>query len=89
MSETRIDWSITVRALALLGYECKLPEGFDALSTEGQLEVWDHVVANYMTCEMHCAWKGGGPCISMECPRRVLRRASLTALPLARRPPHA
>lgn len=83
----RIDWNVTAQAFALLGYRFEPPHGFDHMTTEAQLALWDAFLDEYMRCELMCPWKGGGPCISSECPRIVLRRVSLNALPLTKRTP--
>lgn len=83
----KIDWQVTVQAFALLGYEFKPPDGFDAAPVDVQLAMWDSFLEGYMRCQLMCPWKGGGPCISSSCPRIVLRRVSLNALPLNRKTP--
>lgn len=52
--------------------------GHRLLSCVGSLETHGYKLAETAheqlsieeQCRMFCAWKGGGPCISLECPRR-------------------
>ena len=82
---TTINWDVTRQAFALLGYEFTPPEDFLDKPAEIQLAMWDMFLQMYIDCELQCAWKGGGPCLRDNCPRVVLRRVSMSALPLVRK----
>lgn len=80
MNETRINWQVTIDAMRLCGYELCLDAiapGFADVPTDTQLVLWDHFCSRLHVCRLECAWKGGGPCRSMECPRRVLHLVRL------------
>lgn len=83
MSEqTTFDWTMIVQAFALLGYKFTPPE---VLANEPALVhtmAWQVFLMDYQRCALECAWKGGNACLADPCPRSVLRRVSMQALPL-------
>lgn len=79
----RIDWEVIRQAYALLGYKfTPPPTDMQALPDQIQVMAWQCFLHDYMRCKLECAWKGGRPCRTDDCPRSMLQQVSVALLPL-------